>query len=119
MLEIKRLNAVNLMVRDLPESLDWYKKHFGFEHKYDVEGGVVIAIGDTELVLSPTPDPKLPLAEPDTSLCIHTIAFEVDKETLENAKSLFEGITVISQAEFVSVIINDPNGYCIELYVDL
>ncbi|MBT3273959.1 MAG: hypothetical protein HN368_12455 [Spirochaetales bacterium] len=33
MLEIKRLNAVNLMVRDLSESLDWYKKHFGFEYK--------------------------------------------------------------------------------------
>ena len=86
--------------------------------RYDVEGGVLIGVGDIELVLSPTHDPELPLAEPDTNIRIHTIAFEVDSVTLERAKTLFPGITEISQSQFTSVILNDPNGYCIELYTD-
>ena len=64
MISLKRINAINLMVRDLNESVSWYQRHFGFEEQYAVEGGMLIAVGGIELVLSPAFDQKLPLANP-------------------------------------------------------
>ena len=121
MISLKRINAINLMVRDLEESVSWYRRHFGFEEQYAVEGGMLISVGGIELVLSPTHYQKLPPANPRDHLCIHTLAFELDKADYETAKGAFasgEGYTEIKHPHFQSIIVNDPNGYCIELYFD-
>lgn len=107
------------MVRDLNESISWYQRHFGFEEQYAVEGGTLISVGGIELVLSPASDWNLPLANPSDQLCIHTLAFEIDKTEYEKAKGTFasgEEYTEIEHPNFQSIIVNDPNGYCIELY---
>ena len=82
---------------------------------------MLIAVGGIELVLSPAPYQKLPLANPRDHLCIHALAFEIDKTDYEKAKGTFasgEGYTEIGHPHFQSIIVNDPNGYCIELYFD-
>jgi catechol 2,3-dioxygenase-like lactoylglutathione lyase family enzyme len=34
MIRAKRLNAMNLKVRDVEESLRWYREHFGFRLRF-------------------------------------------------------------------------------------
>jgi catechol-2,3-dioxygenase len=122
MIQLKRQNAANLKVRDLDESLAWYHAHFGFEPKYDVEGGILIEVNGIELVLSPHENPDAPLADPCREICIHTLAFEVDRDEFEKIKDEFrddEDMVEIEHERFRSVITEDPNGYCIELYYNI
>lgn len=122
MIRLKRQNAANLKVRNLEESLTWYRQHFGFEIAYTVEGGVLIEVNGIELVLSPHENPEAPLADPRHEICIHTLAFEIDKEDFEKICTEFEedqDKVIIDHARFQSIIIQDPNGYCIELYYNI
>lgn len=115
------MNAVNLMVQDIDKSLEWYNTHFGFERMYDVEGGVLIGKDGVEIVLSPAGDPNAPLADPTTERCIHTIGFEVSVEDLVKVKTEFiedKDIVEIDHSNFRSFITEDPDGYCVELYVE-
>ncbi len=121
MLPIADMNAINLMVRDLASSLSWYAEHFGFSRRYDVEGGVLISVNGVELILSQAQDPNAPLADPEQQLCIHTIGFEVASDVLDKIGSEFpdqSDIVWIDQKEFRSAIVEDPNGYCIELFAN-
>ena len=119
MITLSRLNAMNLKVRDLDASLAWYSRHFGFSPQYPVEGGIVIAVNGIELVLSPHDDPGAPLADPRACRCIHTLGFEVSvveflavkAEFMEDADRI-----EIDQPEFASIIVSDPDGYCIEVF---
>jgi catechol-2,3-dioxygenase len=119
MIKLKRLNAVNLKVRDLHASLAWYGHHFGFEPRYQVEGGLVVSVGDIELVLSPHDNPDAPLADPRTVRCIHTLAFEISKAELPKLREEFadDGEMIeFDQPEWASIITSDPDGYCVELF---
>ena len=121
MIRAKRLNAVNLMVRNLERSFVWYQDHFGFTRLYDVEGGVLIGRDVVEIVLSPTANPSLPNAHPTTNLCIHTLAFEVSDDDLDRVPNEFDqddDVVKIEHPRFRSHIVEDPDGYCIELYVE-
>ena len=121
MIKAIRLNSVNLLVQDLEKSLEWYNMHLGFERMYDVEGGVLIGRDGVEIVLSPAADPDAPLADPTIHRCIHTIGFEVSQEDLEKVKTEFAedpDIVEIDHPRFKSFITEDPDGYCIELYVE-
>jgi hypothetical protein len=55
-------------------------------------------------------------------MCIHCLAFEVSESDLHNIKEEFnlspEDFVEIEQKEFKSIIIDDPNGYCLEFYAD-
>jgi catechol-2,3-dioxygenase len=118
MITLLRLNAMNLKVRDLSASLDWYRRHFGFTPRYAVEGGIVIAVNGIELILSLHDDPDAPLADPRTCRCIHTLGFDVTETEFHTAKAEFAGedeIVEIDQPEFASIIVSDPDGYCVEL----
>ena len=119
MIHIKRMNCVALKVADLQRSMDWYRKHFGFEYQYDAEGCVVVATGNVELVLSPHDHPNAPLADPRKVRCIHTLGFESPESEFGKLRDEFrddEGIVEIDQDEFESIITSDPDGYCVELY---
>ena len=120
MIHLKRMNNAALKVRNLEESLAWYAKHFGFEYIHSVEGCIVIGKNSIELVLSPHNNPGAPLADPNTMRCIHTLGFEVLEEEFPMARERFikedPELVDIDQEEFRSIIVSDPDGYCIELY---
>ncbi len=119
MITLTRLNAMNLKVRDLDASLAWYARHFGFTPRYAVEGGIVIAVNGIELVLSPHDNPGAPLADPRRCRCIHTLGFEVSEAEFQAAKVAFMEETdrvEIDQPEFCSIIVSDPDGYCVEVF---
>ena len=119
MIKLKRINAINMKVADISRSAEWYKTHFGFELAYKVENGQVIMAGDIELVLSPQEIDDAPLADPQTERCIHTLAFEVGREEFDKVKDEFADAGELidcEQAEFHSLITNDPDGYCVEIF---
>ena len=119
MIYIKQMNNVALKVRDLKCSMEWYNKHFGFEHKYDAEGCVVMAVRNVELVLSPHDNSDALLANPKEVRCIHTLGFEIPKSEFHKLRDEFSEDTDIvefNQDEFQSIITSDPDGYCVELY---
>jgi len=118
MIKLKSLNGINLKVRDYDASFRWYHDHFGFERRYDVEGGVVVGVGDIEIILSPHLDPDAPLADPRTVRCIHTLGFSVTKEEYLKARKEFADdpdLVEFDQAEFASFITADPDDYCVEI----
>ena len=119
MIKIKCLNAMNLKVRDLEPSLRWYREHFGFECRYEVEGGVVVSAGGIDPVLSPHGNPVAPLADPGTVRCIHTLGFEVSESEFRRARQEFADdpeLVEFDQPEFRSFITSDPDGYCVVIY---
>ena len=121
MIKAKKLGAVALKVADLDRSLDWYRKHFGFEKMYDVEGGITIGRDEVEIVLSPTDNPDAKLADPRNELCVHIIGFEVSEADLSKIKAEFhedKEIVEIDHPKFKSYITEDADGYCVELYCD-
>ena len=121
MIRLKSMNGVALKVRDLERSIEWYKRHFGFEHKCDAEGCIVMAVGSIELVLSPHDNPDAPLADPRKVRCIHTLAFEISETEFHKLHREFEeednDIVDIDHEKFQSIITSDPDGYCVELYL--
>jgi len=122
MIKPKRMNAVMLAVRDIMKSLAWYKRHFGFEILYDVEGGVLIGADGIEIVLSQVSDPEgARKADEAKDICIRLFAFEITPQELEHAEEEFPedaDIAWIDNPRYKSCIIDDPDGHSIELYVD-
>ena len=54
-------------------------------------------------------------------MCIHTLAFEVTDDELDRVPNEFDQddeIVKIGHPKFRSHIVEDPDGYCIELYVE-
>ncbi len=120
MIHLKTMNGVALKVGNLERSMEWYKRHFGFEYKCDAEGCIVMGVGDIELVLSPHDNPDAPLADPRQVRCIHTLAFEIPESEFHKLHREFEkeddDIVDIDQEQFQSIITSNPDGYCVELY---
>ena len=122
MIKPKKMNAVIIVVRNLERSLSWYKKHFGFEKLYDVEGGILIGADGVEVVLSQIDDPKNAKRPNEAKdICIRLFGFEVTAEELERAQEEFPeeaDLIWIDHPRYKSCIIDDPDGHSIELYVD-
>ena len=119
MIRIKEMNAVALKVSNLDRSMEWYRKHFGFEYRYRAEGCVVVGVRNVELVLSPHDNPDAPLANPTEVRCIHTLGFEIPESEFHKLRDEFSEDTEMvefDQDEFQSIITSDPDGYCVELY---
>ena len=72
------------------------------------------------MVLSPHVDPDAPLADPNIMRCIHILGFELSEHDFPKAVEHFRkedsDLIEIDQAEFRSIIVSDPDGYCVELY---
>jgi catechol-2,3-dioxygenase len=122
MIKPKKMNSVILAVRDIEKSLAWYKKHFGFERLYDVQGGFLIGADGVELVLSQVNNPEdARKADEAKDICIRLFAFEVTQQELEQAEKEFPedaDLVRIDHPKCKSCIIEDPDGHSIELYVD-
>ncbi len=122
MIKPKKMNSVILAVRDIEKSLGWYKKHFGFERLYDVQGGILIGADGVEVVLSQTSDPEnARKADEAKDICIRLFAFEITAEELERAEKEFPeetDLVRIDHPRYRSCIVDDPDGHAIELYVD-
>ena len=122
MIKPKKMNAVILAVRDIKKRLAWYKKHFGFERLYDVQGGILIGTDGVELVLSQANDPEnARKADEAKDICIRLFAFEITQQDLERAEEEFPedtDLVRIDHPKYKSCIINDPDSHAIELYVD-
>lgn len=122
MLNPKKLNAINIAVRDLDRSLKWYREHFGFERLFDVEGGVVIGADGVELVVSQVDNPAhARLVDHAKDVCVRLFAFEITEEDIARVKDEFpedKDIVEIDRPKYKSYIIEDLDGHCIELYVD-
>lgn len=119
MIHITQMNVVALKVADLQRSMDWYRKHFGFEYRYEAEGCVVMGVRNVELVLSPHDNLDAPLANPKEVRCIHTLGFEIPQSEFYKLRNEFsddDDIVEFDQDEFQSIITEDPDGYCVELY---
>ena len=122
MIKPKKMNSVILAVRDIEKSLGWYKKHFGFERLYDVEGGVLIGADGVELVLSQVNDPENARKTDEAKdICMKLFAFEITQQDLEHGEEEFPeeaDLVRIDHPRYSSCIIEDPDGHSIELYVD-
>ena len=119
MIYIKQMNVVALKVSDLQRSMDWYRKHFGFEYRYKTEGCIIMGVRNVELVLSPHDHPDAPLADPKKVRCIHTLGFEIPESKFHKLRDEFsedDDLVEFDQDEFQSIITGDPDGYCVELY---
>ena len=115
MINIKKLNAPTLTVKNLKESQAWYNKHFGFKYLYDIEGGILIEKDGIELCLQEHENPNAPIADPEQQICIHCLGFEVSKDDFEKIIQEFQldddDYERIEHKKFKSVIISDPNDY--------
>lgn len=122
MIKPKKMNAVILAVRNIEKSLAWYKKHFGFEKLYDVQGGVLIGADGVEIVLSQVKNPEnARKADEAKDICIKLFAFEVTQQELERTEQEFPedpDLVRIDHPKYKSCIVEDPDGHSIELYVD-
>ncbi len=122
MIKPKKMNSVILAVRDIEKSLAWYKKHFGFERLYKLQGGVLIGADGVELVLSQANKPRdARKADEAKDICIRLFAFEITQQELELAEKEFPeeaDLVRIDHPRYRSCIIDDPDGHSIELYVD-
>lgn len=119
MIKIKCINAINMKVANIARSVEWYRKHFGFEPAYRVRNGQVIRTRNIELVLSPEEARNAPLADPTRERCIHTLAFEVDKGEFGKIREEFadnQDLVDVEEDTYHSLIANDPDGYCVEMF---
>jgi catechol 2,3-dioxygenase-like lactoylglutathione lyase family enzyme len=122
MIEIKRIDHLNMGVRDIAETENFYRDLFGFEEKergIGKDGEPFAIIGSADRVyLCIYEYGDLPL--PDENLFIHHFGFYVDdlalalKELEERDIELNYGC-VVQQGKSRSAYITDPNGYEIEL----
>ena len=122
MIEIKRIDHLNMGVRNIAETENFYRDLFGFEEKergIGKDGEPFAIIGSADRVyLCIYEYGDLPL--PDDNLFIHHFGFYVDdfalalKELEERDIELNYGC-VVQQGKSRSAYITDPNGYEIEL----
>jgi lactoylglutathione lyase len=122
MIEIQRIDHLNMGVRNIAETAEFYRGLFGFEEKergIGKEGEPFAIIGRADRVyLCIYEYGDLPL--PDDNLFIHHFGLHVDdfdralKELEERGIELNYGC-VVQQGKSRSAYITDPNGYEIEL----
>jgi lactoylglutathione lyase len=122
MIDVKRIDHLNMGVRSIAETEKFYHDFFGFEEK---ERG--IGIGGEPFAIIGAPD-RVYLCiyeygdrpRPDDNLFIHHFGFFVDDfdhalQELRDRKIELNYGNVIQQGKSRSMYINDPNGYEIEL----
>jgi catechol 2,3-dioxygenase-like lactoylglutathione lyase family enzyme len=123
MIRPKRLEAVVLSVRNVEDSLAWYREKFGFEKLYDDapnSKGVAIGAGGVVLHLNPldTPAVAIPL---DTSrqVCVQLFCLQVSDSDLDLVTREFpedhDIVVLDDHPKYRSRIVEDPDGHAIEL----
>ncbi len=121
-LEVKQIDHINLRVKNLSESIDFYSKNFGFEikenHADDIEEPwVIIGLADIAyLCMYEHPDKEIS----STSLSINHFGFAInnfeealDKLNANGVEVLYGGYVQWPNSR--SIYIKDPSGHEIEL----
>jgi catechol 2,3-dioxygenase-like lactoylglutathione lyase family enzyme len=123
-IEPKRINCVDISVRDLPAALEWYRRHFGFEKLYEVSGdGWVVGNGGVEIALfeARADDPaKAVNGYTGTEVAIRMFGLEVDEADFARLNEEFaadDDLVWIDHPRYKSCITEDPDGNAIELIV--
>jgi lactoylglutathione lyase len=122
MIGVKQMDHLNMGVRSIAETAEFYRDLFGFEEKergIGKDGGPFAIIGAADRVyLCIYEEGDLPL--PDNHLFIYHFGLYLEdfdqavKELQERKIELYYG-GVVQQGKSRSMYIRDPNGYEIEL----
>ena len=122
MFELERIDHVAITVRDIENSVKWYREILGLEQYYeDAWGGVpaMIGKGGTCLALFKAKGNNPVPARGRETIAMQHLAFKTDRKNFEEAqKSLKEkGIKFEFQDHEIShsIYFNDPDGYEIEI----
>lgn len=124
MIKPRSLGAVVLSVRNVEDSLAWYREKFGFEKLYDdAPNSKSIAIGADGVVvhLNPLADPAgATLVETSRQICVQLFCLEVPESDLDRVAQEFpedDDIVVLDDhPKYRSRIVEDPDGHAIELF---
>jgi lactoylglutathione lyase len=122
MIAVNQIDHLNMGVRSIAETEEFYRDLFGFAHKEDGIGKdgepfAIIGLADrVYLCIYEYGD----LSLPDDNLFIHHFGFHVDDFELALAELRERGIElnyggIVQQGQSRSMYIYDPNGYEIEL----
>ena len=122
MLRVEGLDHVAMTVRDVARSVAWYQDVLGLERRYQEVWGdfpAVVGAGTTALALFPAPVPE-PAPPPGREvLSVRHVAFRVDRETFERARSHLEarGLapTFEDHTAARSLYFADPVGHRLEI----
>ena len=114
-LSASSIDHVNMTVKNLKESVEFYGKLFGFEVREDQPDEDSKIIGNDTIKLCLYEDPKM---SPEGGISHFGFHVENFEETVRVCKSL--GVEVLYGGEVswkssLSVYIKDPSGYVIEL----
>ena len=119
MFKVQGIDHIGLAVKDVRQSVEWYREMFGLERLYeDVWGDFpgVVGIGETSVAFFPTDDPEVPLP---AGLPIHHLAFRVDQVNFKSAQETLrqKGIEFEFQDHKIvhSIYVHDPDGHLIEI----
>ena len=115
MLKTISIDHINMSVRNLKESLDFYKKLFGFAVKKEQQKDNSKIIGNDNIKLCLYENPNLEKGNGINHFGFYTENFD---KIIETCKSL--GVRVLYGGEVnwgksKSIYVEDPNGYVIEL----
>src|SRR5262245_6547345 len=121
---VRHLDHVNMSVQNLAESLDWYRRVFGFEK---VEGGVIdgrpwaiVKSGDAMLCLYEHPERKVPDPDVHGHHAASHFGIRIDdaaawEETVAREKVEVEYGGAYRWPHSTSWYVEDPTGHSIEV----
>lgn len=114
-LKATSMDHVNMTVKNLEESVEFYKKLFGFEVKKEQPEDKSKIIGNDNIKLCLYEDPEI---SPEGGIAHFGFHIENFDEIMETCKSLGVKVYYDGPVQFEksrSIYIEDPSGYDIEL----
>jgi len=114
-LKAASMDHVNMTVKNLEESVDFYKKLFGFEVKKEQPEDKSKIIGNDSIKLCLYENPEM---SPEGGIAHFGFHIENFDEIMETCKSLGVKVYYDGPVQFEksrSIYIEDPSGYDIEL----
>ncbi len=122
MLKVERIDHVALTVRDVQRSVDWYRRMFGLERRYEDawrDYPAVVCAGETCIAFFPAATDS-PVPPPDeNTIAMRHLAVSVDAANFAQARTRLkeEGIpfTFSDHGISHSLYIRDPDGHQIEI----
>ena len=120
----RSLGAVVLSVRNVEESLAWYREKFGFHKLYDDapnSKGIAIGADGVVLHLNPLADPAgATNVETSRQVCVQLFCLEVPDAEIDRVTEEFpeddDIVTLDNHPKYRSRIVEDPDGHAIELF---
>jgi len=122
MFAVKGLDHVALTVRDLQQSIAWYRDVFGLQRRHEETWGdypVMMCAGDTALALFQAKGPVSNAPDSHSVAIMRHVAFQVDRVNFIKAQETLRarGIEFVFEDHSISqsIYLRDPDGYELEL----